>query len=326
MENKISVYTAVNERFYIKKFVDCIMKAGGFFLVLLNLILLGFFVFYWLNPGVSANFLERDINPEFNIGNSSAQMQFYENMRFPTSNISYKIDNDCSLTKKRDMKVAFEMLANETDLSFYPVLRNEEITVSCQERNRMDGDLYIAGEGGPTNITDSNLFKVILHGNILLLRDSNCERPNVGVHELLHVLGFNHSTNKNNIMYPISNCKQTIGKEIPQLIDDLYSYPTKQDLTFGKSSASIDGRYLDLNFSVMNQGLKKSEKTVVDVYADNKKIKEFELNPIDIGGGIEIRVNNILLTKAKIENLSLSIPESNAELSNSNNEVLLMKN
>ena len=54
---------------------------------------------------------------------------------------------------------------------------------------------FIAGEGGPTNITVSGKYNVITHGSILLIRESRCSIPTIAIHELLHVLGFKHSNN-----------------------------------------------------------------------------------------------------------------------------------
>ena len=302
------------------------MEPKKIFFIILNLVFIALLLIYWVNPGNEISFMQKSSNSEFNLENSSKQMQFYENMRFPSENISYRILDECSLSKKRDMERAFNIVSNETILNFYPTTEKEEISINCDEKIKKDGTLYIAGEGGPTQIIDTSLFKVILSGNILLIKDSNCDKPNVAIHELLHVLGFNHSDNKNNIMYPISSCKQTIGTEIVNLINELYSYPPKQDLLFEKASASISGRYLDLNFSIRNQGLKESEKTYVEIYANGKMIKDVQIESIKVGEGREIMIKNIMLMKTKIEDLKLVIPESNAELSNSNNEILLMKN
>ena len=67
----------------------------------------------------------------------------------------------------------------------------------------MKEGLFIAGEGGPSNITKSGDFSVITHGSILLIKESKCERPNIAIHELLHALGFDHSENPNNHSNPL---------------------------------------------------------------------------------------------------------------------------
>ncbi|GAI14097.1 unnamed protein product, partial [marine sediment metagenome] len=52
------------------------------------------------------------------------------------------------------------------------------------------------------------------------------------------------------------------------------SYP---DLSFENVSAVMNGRYLDTNMSIRNNGLKDSEKTKIEIYADGKLVKEIEL-------------------------------------------------
>ena len=148
-------------------------------------------------------------NSNFTLNAGSESMQFYPNMRFPTNELTYRIEK-CTLQKENDMKLAFQIIADKTSLEFFQVKSNEEIYVTCDSKTKIEDGLFIAGEGGPSNITQTDLFNVISKGNILLLRDSACPNPNIALHELLHVLGFDHSTNKNNVMYPVTNCKQTI--------------------------------------------------------------------------------------------------------------------
>ncbi len=155
----------------------------------------------------------------YDYGNDN--MQFYKNMRFPDSTISYKIEN-CPLQKTNDMENSFKIISNLTSLRFYPADQNQEILITCKERTVIEDGLFIAGEGGPTKIVSEKNFNVILNGEILLLRESDCPTPNVEIHELLHVLGFNHSANSKNIMYPISRCGQTIGEDTIELLNNLY--------------------------------------------------------------------------------------------------------
>ena len=219
-------------------------------------VMIGLLFVYWFVPLNSVSFGSFSGNSNFSL-DSNSQMQFYENMRFPETRISYHI-NDCPLQKEDDMQWAFEILENKTILDFYPVVSEPEISVTCDSRNKLDGSLFIAGEGGPTNITKTQNFNVILSGSILLLRDSSCEIPNVAIHELLHVLGFDHSSNNENIMYNLSNCRQTIGDDIIDLINELYSFESLPDLTLENVSAIMNRRYLDTNISVKNYGLQNS--------------------------------------------------------------------
>jgi hypothetical protein len=241
-------------------------------------------------------------------------------MRFPSENISYRIEN-CPLQRKNDMQWAFEIIAEETILNFYPVASKEDITVTCEEAEKNEGKYFIAGEGGPTNITVAGDFNVIEKGKILLMKDSDCEKPNIALHELLHVLGFDHSTNPNNIMYEISKCNQVIGEDIIDFINEIYSIEPKPDLLFEDAFASMHGKYLDINFSIRNNGLEDSGESVVKVIADGKEIEEVKIPPVDIGYGRKISIMNIWIKQIEVEKIEFIIENNFEELDKVNNRV-----
>jgi len=279
------------------------------------------------NPGGDFEFKSiKNTNTNFNSENSTSLMQFYPDMRFPSNKISYKISPKCSLMKKNSMVHAFEIVENLTNLSFYPTNIDEEISVYCSEKIKFENKMFIAGEGGPTNITDGGKYRVILHGSILLIKDSGCSRPVVQIHELFHVLGFNHSQNKNNIMYPVSKCSQSIGEDLISKIDKLYISPTYPDLLFEEANANIKGRSLNLNLSIRNDGLKESNLAKIQIYNKEKLVKEIELNPLKIGFGVKIELRNIWLTNVKTEEIKVIISTDYNELSIDNNEIILLKN
>lgn len=303
------------------------MKLSGVFLIILNLLLIVGLVVYMFNPLGDAEFsFTQETSSNFNLDPQQVEMQFYENMRFPEKRISYMLESDCSLQKKTSMREAFDLLENLTILDFYESPLSPEIVVSCQEKRVMRDGLFIAGEGGPTNITEGGKYNVILAGSILLIRDSECQRPNVEIHELLHVLGFNHSENDNNIMYPISKCRQTIGDDIVNRINELYLEDSYSDLAFEDAKAAINGRNLDLNLSIRNDGLRDSEDATIKIIADGDTIKEINLDSLEIGYGVKITLTNLWLKKIKIEELTVSIDSSEPELSKDNNRILLVKN
>lgn len=280
-------------------------------------------LFFYFIPLKTITFASNSSNGNFSsIPEMDGGMQFYKNMRFPESRISYRILN-CPLSKQNSMQLAFELMEDDTSLNFYPVDNNEEISISCEEREKHNGHLFIAGEGGPTNITAIGNFAVILNGEILLIRESNCEKPNVAIHELLHVLGFQHSTNQQNIMYNITNCEQTIGDDVIQLIDELYSIPSYSDLAFENVSAILNGRFLDLDFSVMNLGLKNAEEFKIKIYADKEFIKEIGMEPIDIGYGRFVGMKNIWIPQLNIQDLELVIDSEFEEINKENNKIRL---
>ncbi|MEK6819648.1 MAG: CARDB domain-containing protein, partial [Nanoarchaeota archaeon] len=247
----------------------------------------------------------------------------YENLRYSSERISYRVDNICNLQRKADMEWAFETIENLTILDFYPVITNEEIFVTCENKIKTDERFFVAGEGGPTNITKTENFNVVLHGGILLLRESECEKPNVAIHELLHSLGFDHSQNPNNILYNISKCHQTIGDDVIETVNELYSVESKSDLSFENVSATINGRYLNVNATIRNNGLKVSYKSKLIIYADDKFQKEVEIEPMQIGFGTTLTFKNIFVSDLSVNEVKIVIDTNATELDKANNEIVL---
>ena len=298
-------------------------KSKKFFSIIFILFAILLLIFYLFIPFGTTVFETKLNSPNFNLNKSKTEnMQFYPNMRYPDSKISYKID-DCPPQKNDDMLRAFEIISNITLLEFYPVNHNEEISISCNSKNKIQDEWFIGGEGGPIEVVKGEKFNVILHGKVLLIKESKCERPNIAIHELLHALGFAHSDNPNNIMYYLSKCSQTIGEDIPRLINEIYSIPSYSDLSFENVSAVMHGRYLNTNISIRNNGLKDSEKAKLLIYADEKFVKEIEFESIKIGCGKRITLKNLWTKKMNVKKLEFFINSSFNELEKNNNKVVL---
>jgi len=286
------------------------------------IVIISFLVIYWFFPYGEVNFSFEPQNSNFSLVNSENGMQFYPNMRFPEKEISYKID-DCPIKKKEDAIWAFNILENETILKFKEINQNEEISVMCENKQKFEGSTFIAGEGGPGEIIKSGEFNIILNGKILLLEESGCEKPNIALHEILHVLGFNHSSNPNNIMYYLGKCRQTIGEDIIKKINELYSIPSYPDLGFENVSAVMHGKYLDMVINVGNYGLKDSENYSITIYADNKNVKEMELNKLKFGYKTVISLSNLWISQISVNEIKLIINSSDEELNNENKIIQL---
>ena len=290
-------------------------------MVIISIMFIVSLMFFYLLPFNVINFETKSGNSNFSLMNGS-NMQFYPNMRFPDTRISYRIFN-CPLQKENDMEYAWSIIQNITVLKFYPVNDNEEISITCEERNRIDNGMFIAGEGGPTNITVSGEFNVIENGEILLIRQSECPKPNVAMHELFHVLGFQHSTNQDNIMYNVTSCSQTIGTDMTQLINNLYSVPSYPDLTFGNVSANLAGRFLDVNMTILNSGLADSEGFNLMIYADGTLVKQMNLDPIGLGYGRIIELQKIFVAQLSVSELKFVIDDNFFEINKANNNLTL---
>lgn len=279
-------------------------------------------VLYWFIPIETTEYIFKSKPSNFSIGNVSAAKQFYTNMRFPSKRISYNI-RQCPLQKRADMLRAFDILENKTDLDFYEVDLEEEITIICDSTTKIEGGLFIAGEGGPTNITRVGEFNVILHGKILLLKESSCPEPNVAIHELLHVLGFDHSQNLDDVMYAVSRCGQSIDVRIVETINTLYTIPSYPDLAFEEVSAVMRGKYLDTNLSVRNYGFQASPLANIFIYADGKLVKEIALDSLEVGHGRVISLTNVWVSQLSVDELKYAIVSNFDELKEKNNEILL---
>jgi len=276
-------------------------------------------ILYWFFPFRITEFTSGPKHSNFSLNSSSlVEMQFYENMRYPYSNISYKI-YDCPLPKANEMERAFEVLEDQTILNFYPINEYEEIAITCESTSKVKEGMFIGGEGGPTNVTKTNNFNVISGGSILLIRDTKCKNPNIALHELLHAIGFNHSSNKNNVMYPVVKCYQTMGNDTVDLINELYSYPSYPDLALDNVSASMEGRFLDLNMTVRNHGLINSGPGKLKIFVDNKEVKELELNALDVGAGRMLVLTHFFIPELHFNDIKITIQYPSAELNDQNN-------
>ncbi len=276
---------------------------------------------YWFTGFSKVSLSPGSQNSNFSLDVSNSNMQFYDNMRYSDSKISYRISDKCTLQKKADAEGAFDILENETILDFYAVQGNEEILISCESKQRTEEEFFVAGEGGPVNITKAGEFNVIMYGEVSLIRQSECMYPNIAIHEILHALGFDHSANPNNIMYNVSKCSQTIGEDIPNLISQIYSVTSKPDLILDEVSPNIHGKYLDVNISVRNNGLKDSGEAVINIYAGDNLVHTIDVQPLVVGFGMKFMLQNVQIGSG-FDELRFIAESDFEELDKANNEIV----
>jgi len=291
------------------------------FLVFFLVLLIGIYFLYYLDIFEEPEgFNVVTELPKLEISNLSYEVrQFYPSMKFNHNSISYKIDSACSLEKRVRMISAFSELSEKVGLiDFYETSANPDIEVSCSESTKRspDKDFFIAGEGGAKEIIQTGRYNVITEGIILLHGNPHqfyeCEWPNIELHELLHVFGFDHSKDENSLMYPyLNSCEQKLDESIINNLEELYSQENLADLYFKKVSGTKKGRYLDFNVSVKNSGVIEAENVVLSVFDEGKKVDDFELDNIPFGAGANFHVSNFKLKSWNSEHIEIVIDVDN---------------
>lgn len=290
----------------------------GLLLLAITLVYLAYS--FYINIPKNPENLNVQINNQdnFEIGNSSVR-QFHPNMKFNHNKISYYIYPDCTTEKYNRMKKAFEVLSDEVGLiSFYENENTPDIEVECTEKQETkisnNKDYFIAGEGGAKEIIQTGRYSIITNGTILLYSEKSkeCALPNVELHELIHVFGFDHSTDKNSLMNPyLVSCDQKLDSSIITELKRLYSEENLVDLYFDKVEAVKKGRYLDFNITIRNSGSIDSENTTLTILDDEEIVETRTINKIPYGGGITLRVEYLKLIHYNPSQIVFSIDKDN---------------
>jgi len=269
-------------------------------ILIIILIVASYFIYLYISD-LNAPPIQFMKNTTFSKNQSSysSSFQFYYNMRFAKKEVSYSVDAACSADKKTKMLQAFTRLQEETLLLKFFQSSNPDITVNCEEtEEQVKGSYYIAGEGGPVTIINVTNFYIIEKGNVLLLyAKSECNNYNIELHELLHVFGFEHSENKESIMYNITACNQVLTNDIINELKRLYSIPELPDLSFSNISALKHGSYLDFYVEVKNTGLNLATDITLGVYGENEKLDDFNLGNVNYGEGKNLDVKNLKIAR-----------------------------
>jgi len=304
------------------------MRYGTFLLFVLLVVLfsglgIGMYFLWLALPSESLEFnpYHRNITQQF----STESVQFYPNMRYQNKIISYYIEPNCSLKKTNDARNAFTRIQEKTVLSFVEETRNPEIMIMCSniEPTAEQEEHFIAGEGGPVQIINATNYAIILSGMVSLYRPDSCEKPQIATHEILHALGFDHNSNTESIMYPYTECDQTIDQEIIDEIERIYSESSLPDLVVETIKATKTGRYLDFEAIVSNQGIVSSESSELVVVIENSEIKTVDVGSLEIGVRKILTITNLKIPRGT-EEITFVVRTEEEELSKSNNRAELM--
>jgi len=265
------------------------------FILLIILGVLGFILYDNIpKQPVNLIFIKNNLSEIGNFSSYASEMQFYPNMRYPKLPITFSIEKSCSQDKTERTRKAFDILEKETNKLKFLEATNGEIKIACSEiPEPIRSDIFIAGEGGATAIMDTGLYNVIFNGSVYLYKTNYCPEPVVEIHEILHALGFKHSNNRYSIMYNVSECDQKITGDIINEIIKLYNTESYPDLYFKNIKGVKKGRYIDFEIEILNRGLDVSALVNMDVYADNDKIAVYNVTSLDIGNGVDLKVENL---------------------------------
>lgn len=308
------------------------MRISTIILISILIMLFGILI-YLSSPLISELMEEQDFIiiyqeesvPE-DIGQSyEGRLQFYPKMRFNHLPITYYIELSCDEEREDNMLAALSVLTEKAGISFKESGPKADIFVACSEKSKEEG-MFIAGEGGPTKIINTSLYNIIEKGNVIFFHSLDCKKGNYNVelHELLHVFGFEHSTNQYSVMYNTTHCNQKITQDIIDELINLYKVEPLPDLYFEEVKAKKQGFYLDIDFQVKNQGLILAKNVSVSIFDNekNEKIKDFNIGDLDYGASKILSAQNIKATLS-VDELRIVIDSSNQirELEKRNNVV-----
>jgi hypothetical protein len=148
--------------------------------------------------------------------------QIKEGISFEDRNISYYISENCSVEAITRLFDAMKTLSYNTPVKFYNFKEDSELKIEClNSSSKPTDDLTKISEGGPTLMYNDTIIesKIVLYNG----EEFECDFPVPEIHELLHALGFDHTTNQESIMYPLASCKQRVDKEIVLLLNKIYT-------------------------------------------------------------------------------------------------------
>jgi len=292
-------------------------------IVLIAMLVLGYVIYYNM-PAAPIALIERGSKDKVQHVNYGDTPVFWENLRFAKDKITYYIEPTCTEKRTEKMKEAFDIWSEQTGaVTFYSAsFQDADIMVGCsKDYVKLDKRLFLAGEGGPSQVINTSNFKIIQNGKIVLFRSSDCKYPVVEIHELAHVFGFDHSQNPTSIMYNTSDCSQRITPDMIRIIRELYAVPSLPDLRIAELSGVTKGRYLDFNISINNEGLSNAENVYLKISVEGDVFEEIEMELISVGNGRILSAENILMPTRNPEKIRFEVDPDNVvkEINEKNN-------
>jgi hypothetical protein len=167
-----------------------------------------------------------DDTPAFNLQSPTT----IPNPIWYTNSISYSFFScDNLLFKQKQMRDAFNTASKISNnlIQFKEMNYNSDadISVYCLSASETpkDGRIKTVGLGGPSKYYPINGYSVIVKGRIDIY-ETQCSGGAMELHELLHVLGFDHVENDSrDLMSPMSDCDSIVKEHTKNDLIAIYS-------------------------------------------------------------------------------------------------------
>jgi len=246
--------------------------------------------------------------------------------------IKFYVNNStCPINRIKDINYATRIWSLETsNLVVFNEMKNKDeasLVINCISGyiNQTEENVYIIGLAGIKSFYEVNNFSIITEAEILLSSTlADCVKPVRILHEIGHILGFNHTDDTSSIMYPEESCTQKFTPEIVDTIRELYKC-SLPDLYFSEAKATWSKEKLNLEIYISNRGTKISEPVDLSIETNNTLIYKGKLDPIPPGKILTIKVEDIKV-RNKPENISIIIdPYLNLQEIDKNNNIVSLQ-
>lgn len=134
---------------------------------------------------------------------------------------SFADNFSCGRSEPNYIIKAFREIQNETNkiVRFEQVESNGDIAINCKKDFNMNktAGTYQVGDALISNLEGNRIINGELNFYIVsnTINAGSCSYADIEVHEILHTFGFDHTSEKNNIMNPVvSYCPTHLNEDI----------------------------------------------------------------------------------------------------------------